>query len=92
MADLIEEGLQVGFLALIVAATPDTCGHAIDVPDSRLNGEGFWPGGISDASYVDFHAARIFTPGAAISGCKRNSNFKHLLAVKMTFHLRRASR
>lgn len=66
---MIAEGLQLGFLTLIVAAIPATCGHDIEVPESKLNGDGFWPAGASEVSLVPIHAARIFTPGAAMSGC-----------------------
>jgi hypothetical protein len=69
MADLIADGLNVGFEDLTVAATPETCGHAIEVPEITLNNEGSFPCGVSDVSFA-IHAARMSTPGAAISGCK----------------------
>lgn len=47
MADLIAAGLHLGFQALIVAATPVTCGQAMEVPETMLNPEGFCPGGTS---------------------------------------------
>jgi hypothetical protein len=37
IADLIAAGLQSGCSVLIRPATPDTCGHDMDVPDSSLN-------------------------------------------------------
>lgn len=66
MADLIAKGLHVGFHAFIVAATPATWGHAIEVPETRLNCDDLWPFGIPVD--VGIHAASMLTPGAAISG------------------------
>jgi len=71
MADLIVEALQVGFLDLMLPARPETCGHDIEVPDLKLYGEGFFPFGTSVTSAID--AARMATPGAAISGYKRKN-------------------
>jgi hypothetical protein len=71
IADLIAEGLQVGFLDLMLAAWPETWGHDMEVPESMLYGENFSPFGIySSSSCVPVHAARMSTPGAAISGYK----------------------
>jgi len=72
MADLIAEALQVGFLDLMLPARPETCGHDIEVPDLKLYGEGFFPFGTSVTS-LPIHDARMATPGAAISGCKRKN-------------------
>jgi len=36
MADLIAEALHVGFRDLTMAAIPETCGHAMEVPESTL--------------------------------------------------------
>lgn len=68
MADLIAEGLHVGFFDLTVAAIPETWGHAIEVPEIKLYSGGSLPSGASAVSFP-IHAARILTPGAAISGC-----------------------
>lgn len=68
MADLMAAGLHVGFHDFTVAATPATCGHAMDVPETRLNWDGcFCPTGRDE---VGIQEARMFTPGAATSGCK----------------------
>ena len=69
MADLIAEGLQSGCWDLTVAATPETCGHDMEVPEITLKSGGSLPAGVSSVSLA-IHAARMFTPGAAISGCK----------------------
>lgn len=37
IADLTAEGLHVGFLDLIAPATPETCGHDMEVPEMTLN-------------------------------------------------------
>lgn len=67
MADRMAAGLHVGFQALTVAAAPATWGQAMDVPETRLNCDGcFWPAG---SDVVGIHDARMFTPGAATSGC-----------------------
>ena len=54
IADLMIAGDQSGCNALSNAATPDTCGHAIEVPDMN------W--------YESLTAAKILDPGAATSG------------------------
>ena len=69
MADLIAEGLHVGLRALTLAAIPETCGHAMEVPESTLNNGGSFPFGASDVSFA-IQAASMSTPGAEISGCK----------------------
>ena len=69
MADLIAEGLHLRFLDLTVAAIPETCGHAMEVPEITLYRGGSLPSGASTVSFP-IHAARMLTPGAAISGCK----------------------
>lgn len=69
MADLIAEALQVGFRVLTLLASPETCGQAMEVPEIMLYSEGFLPFGTSSALFP-IHAARMFTPGAAISGYK----------------------
>lgn len=71
MADLIAEGLHEGFWDLTVAAIPETCGHAMEVPESKLKSGGSFPAGASAVS-LPIHAARMFTPGAAISGCQKH--------------------
>lgn len=73
IADRIAAGLQVGFQAMMVAAIPVTCGQAMEVPETSLNDEGFWPWGISES--LGIHDARMLTPGAATSGCKHKSPF-----------------
>ena len=69
MADLIADGLHVGFCDLTVAATPETCGHAMEVPEITLYNGGSFPCGVCDVSFA-IHAASMSTPGAEISGCK----------------------
>lgn len=68
IADRIAEGFHAGFFVLMVAAIPETCGQAMEVPESTLNCEGSFPAGASVLSFP-IHAARMPTPGAAISGC-----------------------
>uniref|UniRef100_J3LVB9 DUF659 domain-containing protein n=1 Tax=Oryza brachyantha TaxID=4533 RepID=J3LVB9_ORYBR len=53
-ADLMIAGDQSGWNALSNAATPDTCGQAIEVPEKNL--------------YESSTAAKILDPGAATSG------------------------
>lgn len=68
-ADLMAAGDQFGWADLIRAATPATWGHAIEVPDwkfqltERLSKDDE-EGGVSGG-----HAAKMFTPGALMSGC-----------------------
>jgi len=75
MADLIAEALQEGFCVFTLHTSPETCGVAMEVPEIMLYSEGFLPFGTSDVS-SPIHAARMFTPGAAISGYKER---KHVL-------------
>jgi hypothetical protein len=71
IADLIAEGLHVGFLDLMLAARPETWGHDIEVPHIMLYGDGFFPfGTIVSSVSTPVHAARMAAPGAAISGYK----------------------
>ena len=74
MADLIVEGLHLGFLDLTVAAIPETCGHAMEVPEITLYGGGSLTPGAPTVSFP-IHAARMLTPGAATSGCE---TFNHI--------------
>jgi hypothetical protein len=46
IADLIADGLKVGFLDLMLPARPETWGHDMEVPDIMLYGENFSPFGI----------------------------------------------
>jgi hypothetical protein len=61
IADLMAAGDQSGCELLIRAATPLTCGDAMDVPDWISKGPG---------ALIKFfgHAARMFSPGASMSG------------------------
>ncbi|KAM0935303.1 hypothetical protein DsansV1_C29g0210401 [Dioscorea sansibarensis] len=64
MADLIAAGDQSGWVAFNRAAMPLMCGVAMEVPEAMLKFApmlGVGPGEIG-------HAARIFTPGAMMSG------------------------
>lgn len=59
IADLIAAGDHNGFAALIKAASPLICGQAMEVPDTTLK---FVPLAAGD------QAAKMFSPGATISG------------------------
>ncbi|BAS90591.1 Os04g0573200 [Oryza sativa Japonica Group] len=69
-ADLICAGLQSGWLALISAATPATCGHDMDVPDRMLNPTRRLSLDKLDGLASPLHAAKMFTPGATTSGLR----------------------
>lgn len=73
IADLIAEGDQDGCTAFNKATTPVMWGQAIEVPESTLK--------FNLVEAAGDHAARIFNPGAAISGYKGKSARK-LLARK----------
>ena len=64
IADLIADGDHDGCTALIRAAIPVTCGQAMDVPERML--ECSFP-------IAGDQAARIFSPGAVISGYKERT-------------------
>lgn len=66
-ADLIAAGLQSGWIDLRSATTAEMCGHDIDVPESIAKLTGLLVG---DNMEAGGHAAKMFTPGAAISGCR----------------------
>jgi hypothetical protein len=61
IADLMAAGDQSGCELLIRAATPLTCGDAMDVPDWMLKAPG-------PCFTFRGHAARMFSPGASMSG------------------------
>lgn len=63
-----------------MAAIPETCGHAMEVPERMLNNEGSFPFGAPDVSFP-IHDASMSTPGAETSGCKNNHMLYMLLAV-----------
>lgn len=85
MADLTAEGVQVGYVDLTVAAIPETCGHDIEVPEITLNGEGFLPAGVSSLSLA-IHAARMFTPGAVISGCATKNYTREKKRIRLLIY------
>lgn len=69
MADLMAAGLQSGWSVLIRPATPDTCGHDMDVPLWALNATRRWSYGKPVGPAAPLHAAITLTPGAVTSGC-----------------------
>jgi len=69
MADLIAEGLKVGLCVLTLHASPETCGVAMEVPEIMLYSDGFLPFGTPTMAFL-LHAAKMFAPGAKISGCR----------------------
>ena len=55
----------------MAATTPATWGHDIEVPDMMLKEGGSFPCRVmSPVVSLAIHAARMFTPGAAMSGCR----------------------
>lgn len=77
--DFIAAGLHVGWIALRRAAIPDTCGQAMEVPDSilKITGDGWcWVIEVEDCNSESAgdQDDNILTPGAAISGCTANLN------------------
>lgn len=62
IADFIADGDHDGCTAFINATIPVTWGQAIEVPESTLK---------FMSAIAGDQAARIFKPGAAISGCKQ---------------------
>lgn len=73
IADLIAEGLHFGLKALTVATIPETCGQDMEVPESKLKA-GSLPEKAAEVSFPG-QAARMFTPGAAISGYNKTNTF-----------------
>lgn len=65
IADLIADGDHDGCTALIKAAIPVICGQAMEVPERMLE--------LIFATAGD-QAARIFSPGAVISGYNNNNS------------------
>jgi hypothetical protein len=66
-ADFTAAGLQLGCIDLRRATTPERCGQDIEVPESILK---FTDPMADDMAAAGVHAAKMFTPGAAISGCR----------------------
>jgi hypothetical protein len=67
-ADFTAAGLQLGCIDLRRATTPEMCGHDIEVPESILK---FTDPMADDMAAAGVHAAKMLTPGAAMSGCRR---------------------
>lgn len=67
-ADFIAERLQLGCTALRSAATPETWGHDMDVPEYKLNFVDLRSYGSFVGDDASLHAAKICSPGAVISG------------------------
>ncbi|KAF2297961.1 hypothetical protein GH714_006773 [Hevea brasiliensis] len=82
------DGLHVGFWDLTAAAIPETCGHAMEVPESTLNSGGSFPLTVSCVS-LPIHAAIMSTPGAAISGCKARKNRATIYLCLSLWYLQR---
>lgn len=74
IADLIAEGLHEGFFDLSKPTTPETCGQDMEVPEITLKSGGFFPCGVEFES-LPSHAARMFTPGADMSGCIKTNSY-----------------
>lgn len=70
IADLMPEGDHDGYTLFTRAATPVTCGHAMEVPDRTLKRIPFLAGD---------HAAKMFSPGAATSGYKKKAHMEKKL-------------
>lgn len=70
-ADLIMAGDQEGCADARRATIPDTCGHAIDVPEIIFHFTStslYISDGATVGAVFSGHAANIFTPGAVMSG------------------------
>jgi len=67
-ADFTAAGLQLGCIDLRRATTPEMCGQDIEVPESILK---FTDPMADDMAAAGVHAAKMLTPGAAMSGCRR---------------------
>jgi hypothetical protein len=67
-ADFTAAGLQLGCIDLRRATTPEMWGQDIEVPESILN---FTDPMADDMAAAGVHAAKMLTPGAAMSGCRR---------------------
>lgn len=69
-ADLIAALLQSGCIALISAADAAICGQDMEVPEYKLYDVDRLSYGVHFVGpSAPLHAAKIFTPGAAMSGC-----------------------
>lgn len=71
-ADLIAAGLHFGCAALSRATTPDIWGQDMDVPDSILKSKGRASLSIMAGEAAGDQEAKMLTPGAAMSGCRRH--------------------
>jgi hypothetical protein len=72
-ADLTAAGDQVGCTDLMSATMPETCGHDMDVPESKFQSVERLSSGSTVGDDLGGHAARTFTPGAVTSGCHDRS-------------------
>lgn len=71
-ADLMAALLQSGCTALRSVAAAETCGHDIDVPESKWYLTTLLSAGTFNGEDASLHAASILSPGAVTSGCKYN--------------------
>jgi len=67
-AERIAAGDHVGWNDLMYPAAPDTCGHAIDVPDTMLNSSFLESPSTSEGVETGDQLAIMSTPGAIKSG------------------------
>lgn len=71
-ADFTAAGLQLGCSDLRRATTPEMCGQDMEVPESILK---LTDPMADDTAAAGVHAAKMLTPGAAMSGCTRRCRF-----------------
>jgi hypothetical protein len=71
-ADFTAAGLQLGCSDLRRATTPEMCGQDMEVPESILK---LTDPMADDTAAAGVHAAKMLTPGAAMSGCTRRCRY-----------------
>lgn len=85
IADLIAALLQVGWMALRSAAVPATWGQDMEVPEKMLYLTTRWSTSNLVGEDPSVHAAKIFSPGAVISGCQNSQTLETLKRLTRTF-------
>lgn len=86
-AERIAAGDHVGWKDLRYAAAPDTCGHAIGVPDRILKSNFLVSSAFSEIGQFEGQLAKMSTPGAGISGYNIKEKKSELQIFQDVFNL-----
>ena len=78
IADLMAALLQLGCMAFRSAATAATWGQDMEVPEAKLYLKTRWSSSSFVGEIASLQAAKMFIPGAVISGCQETPGSEFL--------------